>query len=484
MQNIRKQTSRGFTLIELLIVIAIIALLAAILFPVFARVRENARRSSCASNMKQIGLGILQYSQDYDERLPNYVYPEGANPFWYEVTDPYIKSKKIFRCPSQAKTTNPFANLHYSSYGMIGRDDWTSDATPGNETHIYDHDGTHLSKVIAPSITYMVVESQRLANSITSTTGPDDGYYLAALTTDYGSTITSSAAKGVRTAHFAGYNVAFADGHIKWVKLGTEQNYAVSLQQCLTDANCLSGKPAPAATPTPTPTPEGNVTIGTLTYDAATETAKVTVTSSGLTYTPQVNIYVQTESQGAAPAPTDGTTAFSATNLAKNQNGDEHTAFYRPAQKAYIFARVLYKKNGDVTPYYKYSNVVTVDLPPAVPITASVTPVSGGAFTVGQQFTVTYNIPQGVTGAKIQLFRTTTSATTNTPPSSTVTGFTMSNQVAVTPTGQNAQITLTSTFNSATNSNAWIKVRVTYTASNGRTTSPSPFDTNWVGPFK
>jgi prepilin-type N-terminal cleavage/methylation domain-containing protein len=61
---------RGFTLIELLIVIAIIALLAAILFPVFSRARESARRSSCASNLKQIGLGMLQYAQDYDEQLP------------------------------------------------------------------------------------------------------------------------------------------------------------------------------------------------------------------------------------------------------------------------------------------------------------------------------------------------------------------------------------------------------------------------------
>jgi prepilin-type N-terminal cleavage/methylation domain-containing protein len=62
----------GFTLIELLVVIAIIAILAAILFPVFARARENARRSSCLSNMRQIGVGILQYNQDYDEYYPYY----------------------------------------------------------------------------------------------------------------------------------------------------------------------------------------------------------------------------------------------------------------------------------------------------------------------------------------------------------------------------------------------------------------------------
>jgi prepilin-type N-terminal cleavage/methylation domain-containing protein len=70
--NMKKSTLRksGFTLIELLVVLAIIAILAAILFPVFARARENARRASCQSNLKQIGLGIMQYSQDYDETLP------------------------------------------------------------------------------------------------------------------------------------------------------------------------------------------------------------------------------------------------------------------------------------------------------------------------------------------------------------------------------------------------------------------------------
>ena len=65
----RKQ-QLGFTLIELLVVIAIIALLAAVLFPVFAKVRENARRTACQSNLKQIGLGIMQYTQDNDEALP------------------------------------------------------------------------------------------------------------------------------------------------------------------------------------------------------------------------------------------------------------------------------------------------------------------------------------------------------------------------------------------------------------------------------
>ncbi len=94
---------RGFTLIELLVVIAIIAILAAILFPVFARARENARRASCQSNLKQIGLGILQYTQDYDERYPhNYCYPDKSS--WPLILQPYMKSTQIFTCPSDSTT--------------------------------------------------------------------------------------------------------------------------------------------------------------------------------------------------------------------------------------------------------------------------------------------------------------------------------------------------------------------------------------------
>lgn len=81
---------RAFTLIELLVVIAIIAILAAILFPVFARARENARRTSCLSNLKQIGLGVMQYTQDYDGTYPMAV--NGDYVQWYNAVDPYMKS--------------------------------------------------------------------------------------------------------------------------------------------------------------------------------------------------------------------------------------------------------------------------------------------------------------------------------------------------------------------------------------------------------
>src|ERR671914_167689 len=95
-----ERSAKGFTLIELLVVIAIIAILAAILFPVFARARENARRASCQSNLKQLGLGIMQYSQDYDERLVHTGYDEAS---WRIRIFPYVKSAQIYFCPSAPK---------------------------------------------------------------------------------------------------------------------------------------------------------------------------------------------------------------------------------------------------------------------------------------------------------------------------------------------------------------------------------------------
>src|SRR5687768_8386582 len=93
-------TRQGFTLIELLVVIAIIAILAAILFPVFARARENGRRASCQSNMKQLGLGFAQYTQDYDERYPCGLEPvRGIGGGWGGQIFPYIKSVQVYKCP-------------------------------------------------------------------------------------------------------------------------------------------------------------------------------------------------------------------------------------------------------------------------------------------------------------------------------------------------------------------------------------------------
>ena len=119
---------KGFTLIELLVVIAIIAILAAILFPVFAKAREKARQASCLSNCKQLGLGIMQYAQDYDEKLPSYLAPWPAVPVgnegcdWWNGVYPYTKNTQVYVCPSYQRIGAWNYNNHLfpvcPSYGM------------------------------------------------------------------------------------------------------------------------------------------------------------------------------------------------------------------------------------------------------------------------------------------------------------------------------------------------------------------------------
>jgi prepilin-type N-terminal cleavage/methylation domain-containing protein/prepilin-type processing-associated H-X9-DG protein len=137
-QRLRGRQS-GFTLIELLVVIAIIAILAAILFPVFAQAREKARQISCTSNTHQIGLGVMQYTQDNDEAYPIAWGRYGA---WYETIDPYIKAgvkagasydatlKGVWHCPSDYTT----AGVSYAVNAMLtagGAVDWGLGPYPG-----------------------------------------------------------------------------------------------------------------------------------------------------------------------------------------------------------------------------------------------------------------------------------------------------------------------------------------------------------------
>ena len=140
---------RGFTLIELLVVIAIIAILAAILFPVFQKVRENARRTACLSNMKQLGLSVTQYNQDNDEKGPNGSDPYGRCSGWAWEVYPYVKSTGVFHCPDDGQV-GPAS----SSYGMNA-----NLAIYKNGTAQGSADGRPISQYNAPAKTVLFFET-------------------------------------------------------------------------------------------------------------------------------------------------------------------------------------------------------------------------------------------------------------------------------------------------------------------------------------
>jgi len=139
-----RHNSKGFTLIELLVVIAIIAILAAILFPVFARAREKARQASCLSNVKELGLAVHMYVQDYDEMYCTawYVSNDDMGYIWADCLDPYIQNLQILTCPSDpAHGGRRYGRPNSRGFDNIDRDHlgyaWNSNyygSTPPNAT--------------------------------------------------------------------------------------------------------------------------------------------------------------------------------------------------------------------------------------------------------------------------------------------------------------------------------------------------------------
>jgi len=139
----KSRTRYGFTLIELLVVIAIIAILAAILFPVFAKVREKARQTACLSNLKQIGLGEAQYEQDYDEQTTNGINPYGGGQGWAGQVYPYVKSDNVFVCPDDISGVG-------GSYGLNSNLAHGTGAAPPT--------GTNIAAFTAPARTVLLFE--------------------------------------------------------------------------------------------------------------------------------------------------------------------------------------------------------------------------------------------------------------------------------------------------------------------------------------
>ncbi|MBU0611205.1 MAG: DUF1559 domain-containing protein [Armatimonadetes bacterium] len=196
---------RGFTLIELLVVIAIIAILAAILFPVFARAREKARQTTCLSNMKQLGMAVNMYAQDYDELLPteDYAYVgDGNDPgdgSWRGVIMPYCKNSQLFFCPSK-KPAAPLFDGRYNDDGLnagYAINDCHQDS--GAPT---PPEGQSLGMCEDAASVIFLVESD----------GNEDDIGLTNLNTHEVPTVSSL------QRHNGGSNYAFVDGHAKWLK--------------------------------------------------------------------------------------------------------------------------------------------------------------------------------------------------------------------------------------------------------------------------
>ncbi len=201
----QRQRRSAFTLIELLVVIAIIAILAAILFPVFARARENARRSSCTSNLKQIGLGMIQYAQDYDEKYlaQSITGVPTTNRHFGALLQPYLKSKQIFVCPSAAGTEIAINTVNYS--GGTTDHIWTADAA----TFGGDFKGSY---AMNQKFSFGVLGPLSLAEiTKPSETGL---FFDASWPESQGAGDTSFLAASKR--HLDGGNIAYADGHVKF----------------------------------------------------------------------------------------------------------------------------------------------------------------------------------------------------------------------------------------------------------------------------
>lgn len=235
-----RKKNNGFTLIELLIVLAIIVILAGILFPVFSRARASARRTSCASNLKQLGTAIMMYMQDHDQTYPVIAQADKAdvgpsNPYgWADSLDPYIKSTQVFQCPDESKGPNP------PGHGLPV-DSTTNSATGGYTDYWINAElniviqTTKISAIVKGDIispTQTIILAEGSGNTARYTYGGCGASNVSAVNTEnlfksaskYGCDSTAVGVSINQSAnpasaayrHLGGANYAFADGHVKW----------------------------------------------------------------------------------------------------------------------------------------------------------------------------------------------------------------------------------------------------------------------------
>ncbi|MCW3060641.1 MAG: prepilin-type N-terminal cleavage/methylation domain [Capsulimonas sp.] len=217
-----KRHAAGFTLIELLVVISIIAILAAILFPVFAKAREKARQISCLSNLKQLGTAATMYTQDYDETMMLYV---GGGSYWPNSLDPYVKMRRAWYCPDftgDIKTPSANSSTYGANFNVVNA---VNGATTSNSVSGRPAPLT-LAAFTRPAELMFMADSEDAKGS--QVTGLGCSVFAAGFVGLYDPNIqaklSTPCAKhlvmtgGVDARHTGGANLLMLDTHAKWVR--------------------------------------------------------------------------------------------------------------------------------------------------------------------------------------------------------------------------------------------------------------------------